>query len=150
MRSYLERELPPLLAGSLPLDMARQGITGHSMSRHGALTLALHEPGRFRSVSAFAPIVSPLHCPWGDKALAGYLGPDRTAWRQYDACALIEDGARVPAILVDQGLSDGFLESQPKPELVEAAGAAAGIALTLRRQPGHNQQIGQRACGEKE
>src|SRR3546814_3405380 len=120
MRSYLERELPALLAGSLPLDMARQGITGHSMGGHGALTLALRDPGRFRSVSAFAPIVSPLNCTWGAKALAGYLGPDRTAWRKYDACTQIEDGARVPAILVEQGLYDGFLENQIKPELMRA------------------------------
>ena len=138
MRSYLERELPELVGRSLPLDMARQAITGHSMGGHGALTLALRDPGRFRSVSAFAPIAAPMQCPWGEKALAGYLGADRTAWRQYDACALIEDGARVPAILVDQGLADGFLEGQLKPELLEAACAAAGIDLTLRRQPGYD------------
>lgn len=138
MRSYLERELPELVGRSLPLDMARQAIAGHSMGGHGALTLALRDPGRFRSVSAFAPIASPMHCPWGEKALPGYLGADRTAWRQYDACALIADGARVPAILVDQGLADGFLEGQLKPELLEAACAAAGIDLTLRRQPGYD------------
>jgi S-formylglutathione hydrolase len=138
MRSYLERELPELVTDALPLDMTRQAISGHSMGGHGALTMALRTPGRFRSVSAFAPIVSPLNCPWGHKALTGYLGADRTAWRQYDACALIEDGARVPAILVDQGLADGFLADQLKPELLEAACARTSIDLTLRRQPGYD------------
>lgn len=138
MRSYLERELPEVVGHTLPLDMTRQAITGHSMGGHGALTLALRNPGRFRAVSAFAPIASPMNCPWGEKALTGYLGTDRAAWRQYDACALIADGARVPAILVDQGLADGFLEGQLKPELLEAACTAAGIDLTLRRQPGYD------------
>lgn len=138
MRSYLERELPALVAGALPLDMGRQGITGHSMGGHGALTIALRDPSRFRSVSAFAPIVSPMNCPWGEKALGGYLGQDRAAWRAYDACALIEDGARVPAILADQGTADDFLEPQLKPELLERACAAAGIPLTLRRQDGYD------------
>lgn len=138
MRSYLERELPDLVAAALPLDMSRQAISGHSMGGHGALTLALRDPARFRSVSAFAPIVSPLNCPWGHKALGGYLGPDRAAWRAYDACALIADGARVPAILVDQGLADGFLADQLKPELLEAACEGTGIELTVRRQPGYD------------
>jgi S-formylglutathione hydrolase len=138
MRSYLERELPELVADALPLDMTRQAVSGHSMGGHGALTMALRTSARFRSVSAFAPIVSPLNCPWGHKALTGYLGPDRTAWREYDACALIEDGARVPAILVDQGLADGFLAEQLKPELLEEACAGTGIELTLRRHPGYD------------
>ncbi|WP_299323157.1 S-formylglutathione hydrolase [Parasphingopyxis sp.] len=139
MRSYIEEELPALITAKFPmLDMARQSITGHSMGGHGALTIALRNPGRFRSVSAFAPIVSPLNCPWGEKALAGYLGPDRAAWRPYDACALIEDGARVPEILVDQGEADQFLEEQLKPELLEQACAGGGIALTLNRQPGYD------------
>lgn len=138
MRSYIERELPDLIAHALPIDMNRQGITGHSMGGHGALTIALRDPSRFRSVSAFAPIVSPMNCPWGHKALAGYLGADRSTWREYDACALIEDGARIPAILVDQGLADGFLEGQLRPELLEAACAGSGIELTLRRQPGYD------------
>ena len=138
MRSYIERELPALVAETLPADMARQGITGHSMGGHGALTIALRQPGRFRSVSAFAPIASPLHCPWGEKALGHYLGPDRAAWRAYDACALIADGARLPDLLVDQGAADGFLAEQLKPELLEAACAAAGQPLTLRRQPGYD------------
>jgi S-formylglutathione hydrolase len=138
MRSYVERELPALVGDSFPVDMARQAISGHSMGGHGALTVALRNPGRFRSVSAFAPIASPMRCPWGEKALGGYLGSDRRSWRDYDATALIEDGARVRDILVDQGDADGFLTDQLKPELLEAACAAAGIPLTLRRQPGYD------------
>ena len=138
MRSYIERELPEVIAASFPTDMAAQGITGHSMGGHGALTIALRNPGRFRSVSAFAPIASPMRCPWGEKALSGYLGPDRDAWRAYDATALIEDGARVPELLVDQGDADSFLDSQLKPELLEEACRAAGIPLTLLRQPGYD------------
>ena len=139
MRSYIEDELPALIAAEFPMaDMTRQGITGHSMGGHGALTVALRTPDRFRSVSAFAPIVSPLHCPWGEKALGGYLGPDRAAWRAYDACALIDDGARVPEILVDQGDADQFLAEQLKSELLADACHRAGIDLTLRLQPGYD------------
>lgn len=138
MRAYIETELPALVAGHFPVDMARQGITGHSMGGHGALTVALRNPGRFRSVSAFSPIVSPMACPWGDKALTGYLGPDRAAWRQYDACALIEDGARLPDLLVDQGDADPFLADQLKPELLTIACEAAGIPATIRMQPGYD------------
>lgn len=138
MRSYIEQELPALVAAQFPVDAARQGITGHSMGGHGALTIALRNPERFRSVSAFAPIVSPLHCPWGEKALGGYLGPDRAAWRTYDACALIADDARIDAVLVDQGDADGFLVEQLKPELLRQACDAAGIDLTLRLQPGYD------------
>ena len=138
MRSYIERELPALVAAHFPVDMARQGISGHSMGGHGALTIALRNPGRYRSISAFAPIASPMRCPWGEKALGGYLGADRSAWRAYDATALIADGARLPDLLVDQGDADGFLEQQLKPELLEAACAAANIPLTLRRQPGYD------------
>jgi len=138
MRSYVEDELPALIAAEFPVDMARQGITGHSMGGHGALTIALRNPDRFRSVSAFAPIVSPLHCPWGEKALTGYLGSDRADWRAYDACALIDDGARVPELLVDQGQADGFLVDQLKPELLASACADAGIDLTLRMQAGYD------------
>ncbi len=138
MRRYIEQELPALIAGEFPADMDRQGITGHSMGGHGALTIALRNPGRFRSVSAFAPICSPLNCPWGHKALPGYLGADQSAWRTYDACALIEDGARVPDILIDQGLADGFLGEQLKPELLEKACQKAGQPLTLRRQEGYD------------
>jgi len=138
MRSYIERELPPLIAAAFPANLSRQGIMGHSMGGHGALTIALRNPGRFAAVSAFAPIVSPLNCPWGEKALTAYLGEDRAPWRAYDACALIEDGARVPDVLVDQGEADGFLENQLKPQLLEAACAQAAIPLTLRRQAGYD------------
>ncbi|PZQ64908.1 MAG: S-formylglutathione hydrolase [Phenylobacterium zucineum] len=138
MESYIVSELPALIAAQFPADMDRQAITGHSMGGHGALTLALKNPGRWKSVSAFAPICSPMRCPWGEKALGGYLGQDRAAWRRYDATALIEDGARAPELLVDQGLADGFLENQLKPELLEAACADAGIPLTLRRQAGYD------------
>jgi S-formylglutathione hydrolase len=139
MKSYIEGELPALIAAEFPMaDLSRQGITGHSMGGHGALTIALRNAGLYRSVSAFAPIVSPLHCPWGEKALTGYLGADRSAWRAYDACALITDGARVPDILVDQGSADTFLTEQLKPELLREACAGAGIKLTLRMQPGYD------------
>jgi S-formylglutathione hydrolase len=138
MRSYIEDELPRLISAELPIDPARQSICGHSMGGHGALTIALRNPDRFRSVSAFSPIVSPLNCPWGEKALGGYLGPDRQSWRAYDACALIADGARVPEILVDQGTADTFLERELKPDLLEAACRASGIALTLNRRPGYD------------
>ena len=138
MRSYIEQELPALIAAQFPADLTRQGITGHSMGGHGALTIGLRNPGRYRSVSAFSPIVSPLNCPWGEKALGGYLGPDRTQWRQYDACALIEDGARLPDLLVDQGEADNFLHEQLKPGLLALACRKAGIAATIRMQPGYD------------
>lgn len=138
MESYLTGELPDLVAAHLPVDAARQAITGHSMGGHGALTLVLKNPGRWRSVSAFAPISSPMRCPWGEKALSNYLGPDRAAWRRYDATALLEDGAKLPELLVDQGAADPFLDAQLKPELLEAACAQAGVPLTLRRQAGYD------------
>jgi S-formylglutathione hydrolase len=138
MRSYIERELPELIGEHLPADMGRQGITGHSMGGHGALTIGLRNPNRFKAVSAFAPIASPMNCPWGEKALGNYIGADRSAWREYDACALIENGARLPDILVDQGMADGFLENQLKPQLLEEACAKAGQPLTLRRQEGYD------------
>jgi len=137
MESYVARELPELVAAELPVDVARQAITGHSMGGHGALTLALKSPGRWRSVSAFAPISSPMRCGWGEKALGGYIGEDRSAWRAYDSTALMEDGARLDAILVDQGAADPFLD-QLRPDLLEAACQAAGVPLTLRRQPGYD------------
>jgi len=138
MRRYVEDELPALIAGHFPVDMARQGITGHSMGGHGALTIALRNPSRFRSVSAFSPIVSPLDCPWGEKALSGYLGEDRLAWREYDACALIADGARLDELLVDQGTADNFLEPQLKTHLLEQAVAEAGMTATIRMQDGYD------------
>lgn len=138
MWSYVAEELPRLIAGEFAADMDRQGVTGHSMGGHGALTLALGLPGRFRSVSAFAPIVAPGQVPWGRKALGHYLGAEGPAWRRHDAVALIEDGARVGDLLVDVGEGDPFLDKELKPELLEAACAAAGIPLTLRRQPGYD------------
>jgi S-formylglutathione hydrolase len=138
MRSYIEDELPALIAGAFPADMARQGITGHSMGGHGALTIALRNPGRFRSVSAFAPICAPSQVPWGQKALGRYLGEDRAAWAQYDALALIEGGARLPDLLVDQGSADTFLAEQLRTPLLEAACAAAGIPATIRMQEGYD------------
>jgi S-formylglutathione hydrolase len=138
MYSYLTRELPDLVAGHFPADLGRQAITGHSMGGHGALTIALGNPGRYRSCSAFAPIVAPSQVPWGEKAFRNYLGPDQAAWRAHDAVALIEDGARVEDLLVDQGAADDFLAEQLRPELLEAACAAAGIPLTLRMQPGYD------------
>jgi len=138
MYSYVTAELPGLVAEIFPADLARQGIMGHSMGGHGALTLALRNPGRYASCSAFAPIVAPSQVPWGEKALGRYLGPDRSAWRKHDAIALIEDGARVPDLLVDQGEADNFLAEQLRPALLEAACAKAGIPLTLRMQPGYD------------
>ncbi|MEO8724180.1 MAG: S-formylglutathione hydrolase [Sphingobium sp.] len=138
MRDYIETELPAIIAANFPADMKRQGITGHSMGGHGALTIALRNPDTYRSVSAFAPIAAPMHCPWGQKALGGYLGSDQTVWRQYDACALIEDGARLPEILVDQGGGDNFLTAQLKPDLLEAACSKAGINLTLNIRAGYD------------
>lgn len=138
MYSYIVAELPELIGANFPADMGRVSIMGHSMGGHGALTIALTNPGRYRSVSAFAPIAAPGRVPWGEKALSGYLGPDHSAWRAHDAVALIEDGARVDEILVDQGSADNFLAEQLRPELLEAACAAAGIPLTLRMQPGYD------------
>jgi S-formylglutathione hydrolase len=138
MWSYVTAELPAVVAAEFPIDVARQSITGHSMGGHGALTVALNFPGRFRSVSAFAPIVAPGQVPWGQKALAGYLGADRADWRRHDAVALIEDGARLPELLVDVGDADPFIEKELRPELLERACAAGGIPLTLRRQPGYD------------
>ena len=138
MRTYVEDELPALVAAHFPVDMARQAILGHSMGGHGALTLALRNPGRFRSVSAFAPICAPSDCPWGQKALTGYLGEDRTAWAHYDAVRLIENGARVPALRVDQGAADGFLDSQLMPERLRMACQTAGQPLELTLHDGYD------------
>jgi S-formylglutathione hydrolase len=137
MWSYVTEELPALVAAEFPADMDRQSILGHSMGGHGALTIGLTFPTRYRAISAFAPIVAPGQVPWGQKALPGYLGDDRAAWRRHDAVALIEDGARVKELLVDQGEADGFLKEQLRPELLVKACADAGIDLTLRMQPGY-------------
>lgn len=138
MWSYVTEELPALIADEFPVDMDRQAISGHSMGGHGALTVALRNPDRFRSVSAFSPIVAPSQVAWGTKALGGYLGEDEQAWRKHDSVALIEDGARLPELLVDIGGDDPYLENQLRPELLEQACAEAGIPLTLTRQPGYD------------
>jgi S-formylglutathione hydrolase len=139
MQRYLLDELLPALAANFSVDLQRCGIFGHSMGGHGALTLALKNPGRFKSCSAFAPIVAPSQVPWGEKAFSRYLGEDRSCWRAYDATALIEDGHRFDAeLLIDQGLDDKFLAGQLKPELLEAACAKAGQALNLRRHEGYD------------
>ena len=138
MRSYIERELMTVAADVLPMDPTRIGISGHSMGGHGALTMALRSPERYQSVSAFAPICAPSACPWGRKALTGYLGEDRGHWREYDACALIADGARVSELLVDQGSADGFLTDQLQPERLAQACSTGDIALNLRMQHGYD------------
>lgn len=138
MFSYLTRELPDLVATELPVDMDRQAISGHSMGGHGALTIGLRCPGRFRSVSAFAPICAPSGSPWGEKAFSRYLGPDRSAWRAYDATALIEDGAKRPDILIDQGEADPWLAAQLHPERLQAACAAAGQPIEVRMRAGYD------------
>jgi len=138
MQSYVERELPELVARNFPADMGRQAIMGHSMGGHGALTVALRNPGRFRSVSAFAPICNPSAVPWGQKALGFYLGPDPAGWADHDAVRLIEAGARVPALRVDQGAADGFLDSQLRPEALRVACAAAGQPLELALHAGYD------------
>ncbi len=138
MWSYVTDELPHVVAEHFSVDLGRRSIMGHSMGGHGALTIGLTYPGRYRAVSAFSPIVAPSQVPWGEKALGGYLGDDRAAWRRHDAVALIADGARAPALLVDQGDADQFLAEQLRPDLLRAACEAAGIPLTLRLQPGYD------------
>ncbi|MDT0576064.1 S-formylglutathione hydrolase [Croceicoccus sp. F390] len=138
MRSYVEEELPAIVRSQFPADFARQSITGHSMGGHGALTIALRNPQRFRSVSAFAPLCAPMQCSWGEKAFSNYLGTNRQAWRPYDAVALIEDGARLSELLVDQGTADQFLTEQLKPQLLHQACTQAGIDATIRMQEGYD------------
>jgi S-formylglutathione hydrolase len=139
MYDYITKELPAQIGAEFPADMSRQGITGHSMGGHGALAVFLKNRGTYKSVSAFSPIVAPMQCPWGEKALTGYLGANRAAWADYDACALLEAGGAADAnILIDQGLADNFLEEQLKPELFEAACEKVGQNLTLRRHEGYD------------
>jgi len=138
MWSYVTRELPELLFANFPADPKRQSIMGHSMGGHGALTIGLTHPDRFSAVSAFAPIVAPSQVPWGQKALGNYLGSDKAAWRKHDAVALIEDGARLRDLLVDQGGDDQFLEPELRPELLRKACAEAGIDLTLNLRLGYD------------
>ena len=138
MWTYVTEELPELVRTQFPADMQRQSILGHSMGGHGALTIGLSLADRFKAVSAFAPIVAPSRVPWGQKALGGYLGDDAAAWRRHDAVALIEDGARVPALLVDQGEEDQFLKGELRPDLLRKACADAGIDLTFNLRPGYD------------
>jgi len=138
MESYVTAELPELLAAHFPWQRERQGLFGHSMGGHGALTLALRHPGMFGSVSAFAPVAATMQSPWGVKAFTHYLGADRSAWAAHDATELLRSGARAPALLVDQGLADKFLDEQLKIDAFEAACRAAGQPLTLRRHAGYD------------
>lgn len=138
MYDYIQQELPALLAEHFPVDMTRQSIMGHSMGGHGALTLAIRHPAQYRSVSAFSPICAPSQCPWGEKALSGYLGVDRSEWRKHDAVALIEDYGYDKPILVEQGMADKFLQTQLKPELLDAACQRAGVPLLLNRRDGYD------------
>jgi len=138
MYSYVTDELPTLLAAQLPLDLERQGVAGHSMGGHGALLLALRNPERFRSVSAFAPICAPTHCPWGERAFQAYLGNERAKWCAWDACELIAQSRWRAPILVDQGEADPFLEEQLHPERLQAACEQAGVPLHLRMRKGYD------------
>ena len=138
MYDYVVEELPTLVAEQFPVQPDRTAIAGHSMGGHGALTIALKNPGRFRSVSAFAPICSPLNCPWGEKALGGYLGPDREAWKAWDTTELLAGATERLPVLVDQGDADGFLEEQLKTPLLEQACADNGYPMTIRMQPGYD------------
>lgn len=139
MYSYITRELPALIAEHLPAQPGREGIFGHSMGGHGALVCALRQPGRYASVSAFAPICAPMQVPWGQKAFGGYLGPDTEAWREWDASELVRRSAsRLPTPLVDQGTQDKFLEAQLRPEILRDACASVGQTLNLRMQEGYD------------
>ncbi|WP_075654070.1 S-formylglutathione hydrolase [Pseudochrobactrum sp. B5] len=138
MYSYVTEELTKLVAQEFPLDMSRQAITGHSMGGHGAITIALKNPERFKSVSAFAPIAQPSTAGWSKPALEKYLGSDQSAWRTYDTTALIEDGHRIESLLVDQGTSDSFLDDGLRPWLLQEACAKAAIPLTLNMREGYD------------
>ncbi len=137
MYNYVVHELPALIEANFPATQQRS-ISGHSMGGHGALVCALRNPGRYQSVSAFSPIVNPMHCPWGEKAFSNYLGEDRSQWQQWDTCELIATASERLPLLIDQGDKDGFLTEQLKPELLRAAAAAADYPLTLRMQPGYD------------
>ena len=137
MYDYVVDELPALIEANFPVS-GKRGISGHSMGGHGALVCALKNPGRYQSLSAFAPIANPADCPWGEKAFSGYLGNDRSRWREWDACALIAQAQERLPILVDQGDRDDFLANQLKPDSLEAAAKAADHPLTLRIQPGYD------------
>lgn len=139
MYSYITQELPEVIAATCAnADLTRQGLMGHSMGGHGALTIHLKNPETYRSVSAFAPIGAPMQCPWGQKAFTAYLGEDRETWREYDTCELLSRGASPAKILIDQGSADQFLEEQLKPDLLVDACEAVGQAFELRMQPGYD------------
>jgi S-formylglutathione hydrolase len=139
MYSYVTRELPEIVAANLPVAPGATGIFGHSMGGHGALTIALRNPDRYKSLSAFAPISAPMQCAWGKKAFTNYLGPDQTAWREHDASELMARKAFPAPVLVDQGTGDQFLaEQQLLPGELEKAAAKSGQRLTLRMQPGYD------------
>jgi len=139
MYGYVVEELPAVIAANFNVDPQRSGLMGHSMGGHGALTIGLKNPHKYRSLSAFAPISAPMQVPWGVKAFTGYLGGNRAAWADYDSCELLANGRKFPdIILVDQGLADKFLEQQLKPELLEAAAKAAGQRLELRMHRGYD------------
>lgn len=138
MYDYVLEELPALINAEFPVDSSRVGILGHSMGGHGALTIALKNPERYRSVSAFSPICSPLNCPWGEKALGNYIGNNRSEWEQYDTTALVRSASERLPILVDQGEDDQFLQEQLKPELLSAAAAEADYPIEIRLHPGYD------------
>jgi S-formylglutathione hydrolase len=138
MYSYVTEDLAAAVAANFPADTARQGIFGHSMGGHGALTIHLRNPEVYRSVSAFAPIAAPMHCPWGEKALTAYLGADREAWRDHDTCELVRRSPSQARFFIDQGTADDFLETQLKPNLLAEACEAAGQHFELRLQPGYD------------
>ncbi len=138
MYDYIVQELPDVIGAAFPVDLSRTGISGHSMGGHGALTIALSNPGRFASVTAFSPICSPTRCPWGEKALGNYLGLDRSAWQAYDTTLLLAASEERLPVLVDQGDADEFLAEQLRTELLREAGAEAGYPMTIRMQPGYD------------
>lgn len=138
MYDYVVDELPRLINDHFPVDHEKIALSGHSMGGHGALTIALKNPDRYRSVSAFAPVCSPMRCPWGEKALGTYLGDDRDSWRQYDSCELIRQASHHLPMLVDQGKADDFLDSQLKPHLLAEAAQQAGYPLDIRYRPGYD------------
>ena len=138
MYDYVVNELPALITRKLPLDGDRAGIFGHSMGGHGALTIALKNPGRYRSVSAFSPICSPANCPWGHKALSNYIGDDRAAWKQYDTTELVRTAREHLPVLVDQGEADDFLAEQLKTSMLEQASADSDYPMTIRMQAGYD------------
>ena len=138
MYSYITDELPALINGEFPVDSQRASISGHSMGGHGALTIALKNPGQYKSVSAFSPIVSPLSCPWGDKVLSNYLGDDRETWAQYDSVELVKSATDHLPVLVDQGDSDNFLVEQLKTELLISAAEKADYPMQIRTQPNYD------------